>query len=450
MRIVVLVFLATSAAAQPLQLTLRDAVHRALTTGTQAELARSAEERARIAKREALDNLLPQADARLMRSSQSINLATFGFSLPGFPQVVGPFNVDDAQISAVMQVFNLAAVRRYRAFQEASTASRYEAEQAENDIAAAVTRLYLMTQRAEAQAAARQADVTLFERLVKLAEDELEAGTGTKLDVAQARVQLARTRQALLSAQNDRRTTTIALLNAIGAPEADDIVLADPLSTTTTPPPALDAALSTAREQRPELRAAVAREREAQLNVGAAEARRLPSLVADFVGDYSGNRLDDLRWTRRITGALAVPIFRGDVNSMIARAHLLLHEAQLQRTQRERDVEQDVRRSVLNVENANGRLEVARENVAVAEEALTIARDRRSAGYGSPVEVDRAQDTVRQAHEDLIAAEADAAAAGADLEHATGVILSRADGEGPLRHPAASREVLRSAQDDKQ
>jgi len=58
----------------------------------------------------------------------------------------------------------------------------------------------------------------------------------------------------------------------------------------------------------------------------------------------------------------------------------------------------------------------------VAEEALTVARDRRAAGYGSPVEVDRAQDAYRQAREDLIAAESDAAAAHFDLQHATGDI----------------------------
>jgi len=65
---------------------------------------------------------------------------------------------------------------------------------------------------------------------------------------------------------------------------------------------------------------------------------------------------------------------------------------------------------------------VANESVKVAEEALTVARDRRAAGYGSPVEVDRAQDAYRQAHEDAIAAQADAAAAQFDYEHATGGI----------------------------
>ena len=67
----------------------------ALGTGTQAQLARTAEERAVIARREAFGALLPQVDARLSRYSQSINLETFGFSLPGFPAVVGPFNVTD-------------------------------------------------------------------------------------------------------------------------------------------------------------------------------------------------------------------------------------------------------------------------------------------------------------------------------------------------------------------
>ena len=86
----------------------------ALRSGTSAQLARSAEERARIAQAEAFENLLPQADAKLSRYSQSINLQTFGFSLPGFPIVAGPFNVTDANLTATMQLFNLAALRHWQ------------------------------------------------------------------------------------------------------------------------------------------------------------------------------------------------------------------------------------------------------------------------------------------------------------------------------------------------
>ena len=65
---------------------------------------------------------------------------------------------------------------------------------------------------------------------------------------------------------------------------------------------------------------------------------------------------------------------------------------------------------------------VAAETAKVAEEALTIARERRTGGYGSSVEVDRAEDAFRQAHEDYIAAQADAALAGVQVQYATGTL----------------------------
>jgi outer membrane protein TolC len=152
----------------------------------------------------------------------------------------------------------------------------------------------------------------------------------------------------------------------------------------------------------------------------------------DFLGDMSGNHSTNLLWTRRIAANLGVPLFHAEINANIARANVQLHDAQTRRTQVERDVEQDVRRSLTTLQNAEARLAVAGETVQVAEEALTVARDRRAAGYGSPVEVDRAQDAYRQAHEDAIAAQADAAAAQFDYEHATGAIrryMADANGE---------------------
>src|SRR5258708_19072800 len=143
--------LAARAGAQTLRLSLPEAIRLAMSGGTQADLARSAAERAGVAQREALGALMPQIDAHLQQYSQSINLATFGFTLPGFPAVVGPFNVTDAQIAAALQAFNLAAVRRYQARREERVASRWDVEQTENDVAAAVARLYVLVQRADAR-----------------------------------------------------------------------------------------------------------------------------------------------------------------------------------------------------------------------------------------------------------------------------------------------------------
>src|SRR5579884_3352733 len=418
---------AVSATAQPLRLSLTDAVHRALSAGTQAQLARSAEERARIARLQGLESMFPQVDARLIQANQSLNLQTFGLTIPGFPPVVPPFNTTDAQIAAATQLFNLAALRAYRSLQQGERASEYATQQAENDVAAAVARLYVLAQRASTQISSRQADVDLFQRLLKVAQDEFTAGTGTRLDVAQATVQLDRAKQALLVAQNDYQNAILALLNAIGEDQGTQVTLSEPLAPAAAAPP-VDTALRTAQNERPELKAIAAREKSASLALSAQRARRLPAVNLEFTGDYAGLRPSDLLWTRRIAAMASVPLFHADIEAAIANAQSQYNEIHIQNEQQRRDIEQDVRRAVMNLESANARVAVATENARVAEEALNVAEDRRQAGYGSPVEVDRAQDQYRQAREDLIAAQADAAAASYDVQHATGTIRGLING----------------------
>lgn len=412
-----------TARSETVSLGLNDAISLAVQHSANAELARSAEERARIASSEAFTALLPQADAKLIRSSNEINLATFGFTLPGFPPVIGPFNVIDGQIVAATQIFNLAALRHYQALRAGANAGRYAVQQTENELAAATGRLYVLVQRADAQVASREADVKLFQQLAKVSNDEFEAGTGTRLDVAQANVQLARAKSALLSAQNDRQSAQVALLRAIGANQGSDLVLTDAL--TAPAPPATDAAIATARERRPEIKQFAEQEKAAQLTLTAARSRYLPSLALDFQGDISGNKTNDLHSSRTIAAVASVPLFHADIKANVERAKLELEDARTRRTNAEADVEQQVRTSILTLQNAQARVDVAAENVKVAEDALQIARDRRSAGYGSPVEVDRAEDTYRQAHEDLIAARAEASAAWIEVQRATGALVKQ-------------------------
>lgn len=410
-----------TARSETVELGLNDAIARAVRHSATAELARSAEERVRIAQSEAFNALLPQADAKVIRSSNSINLATFGFSLPGLPPVIGPFNVIDGQIVAAAQIFNLAALRHYQALRAGADAGHFAVQQTENELAAATGRLYVLVQRADAQVASREADVKLFQQLAKVSNDEFEAGTGTRLDVAQANVQLARARSALLSAQNDRQSAQIALLRAIGENQASELVLKDAL--TAPAPPATDGAIASARERRPELKQLAAQEKAAELALRAARSRYLPALALDFQGDFSGNKTNDMHSSRTIAAVASMPLFRADIRANVERAKLELEDAHVRRTSAEADVEQQVRTSILSMQNAQARVDVAAENVKVAEDALQIARDRRTAGYGSPVEVDRAEDTYRQAHEDLIAARADGAAAWIEVQRAMGALV---------------------------
>src|SRR5262249_50614096 len=185
-------------------------------------------------------------------------------------------NVTDAQVAAQMYVFNPAAIRRYNAVRQERAASQFDLAQAENDVAASVARFYVLLQRADAQVNSRDAEVKLFEQLLKVAQDQFNAGTATRLDVDQARIQLARVQQALIAARNDRENARVALLNAIGADESSDVVLADELPSEATTPPLADS-LAAAQRERPDLKAIETRVKEARLGVEATRARRLPS-----------------------------------------------------------------------------------------------------------------------------------------------------------------------------
>ena len=412
----------STAPAQPLPLTLHDVVQMAVRNATGPAIARAEVERAEANILTARAGLLPEVEARLLRYNQSINLATFGFSLPGQPPVVGPFNVTDAQISAAMRLFDLSALRAFAAARTAAHASNYAAEEAQDDAAAAAARLYVLLRRADTEIATREANVTLFEELRRVAQDQLNAGTGIRLDVARAEAQLARERQALLVARNNRDTTRLALLHVIGGNQGQDVVLTESLPQPRAVP-AADAALATAFANRADLKQFASLHQAARLGVEAARDARIPTVGVDLLGDMSGNRANDLHWSRRIGASLDVPIFAGGrIEAGIATAKAQEHEAAAREEEAKRQVEEDVRRSILSLTNAISREQVAADNVRVAEEALNVARDRYANGVGTNLEVAQAQDAYRQAREDQIAAQADAALATIDLNRAEGSV----------------------------
>jgi outer membrane protein TolC len=78
-------------------LSLTEAIDRGLRYNLGSILGGAAVSAAEGAHKEALADLLPQLRAGVLGSRQKINLAAYGFSQPGMPAVVGPFNVFDAR-----------------------------------------------------------------------------------------------------------------------------------------------------------------------------------------------------------------------------------------------------------------------------------------------------------------------------------------------------------------
>lgn len=415
---------AATAPVSPLRLSLADAIRRALADGTAARIATSQVSEAEARALEARSVLQPQVSAGSLLANESINLATFGFAPPP-PQspVTPPFNVIDAHLSVAMNIIDVAAKRRFAAAQAGVRVSEEEARRTENDVAAAVASLYVSVGRSSARIDEIRANVDLFERLRQLSVDQKNAGIGTRLDITRADVQLARQRQALVAATNQRDLAELALLRAIGADFGTPVALTDDWSQSAAPVPALSAALAAARRDRPELTVLAERLRLANLSLEAAQAEKLPTVGAQAQGTESGNRLSDIAWSRTVAVTVNVPILTGRrIEAHVAAVRAQQDQLRLQQQDAERQVEQEVRQALLAWESARSRVELAGQNVRLAEDELEQASDRFKAGVAPSIEVDNAQTSLASARDLRIDALADEAQARYDLARATGEI----------------------------
>ena len=417
------VLAAAPAHAETITLTLREAVARALSDGTAVRIAGTHMDSASARALEARSALLPQASLDVTDYNQILNLRTFGLTFPGFPTLVGPFNVFDAHVTVALKAVDLAAYRRYAAARQGIAASARETEKAENDVAAAVATIYVALQRAQASVEASRANVELFQKLKDLADDQVRAGVATRIDSTRSAVALARQRLALLVAENQRDAARLALLHTIGADQSSNVVLADALEQEGEPAPAVEAALSRAFAERPELRVFTERIKAQELLAASARAEHYPVLAGQFQGGYNGNQLNALSWNRVVAGSISMPLFDGwRAASRVAEAESQRRELVLARTETERQVEEEVRGALLAYESARSRTRVASENLELAALELDLARDRFAGGVAPSIEVDNAQTSLVTAREDRVAAMADLARARYDLWHATGQI----------------------------
>ena len=126
------------------------------------------------------------------------------------------------------------------------------------------------------------------EAVLKQAENEKAAGTGTGIEITRAKVQLANDRQRLLVAQNARRSAHLQLLRAIGLRLDTELELTDKLHYVPVDAVTLEQAKAQALKERPDLKAQQEREANARLSASATKLERLPSVAA--FGDYGVDR----------------------------------------------------------------------------------------------------------------------------------------------------------------
>jgi outer membrane protein TolC len=413
-----------------LQLSLKRAVEIALAPEGNArvqiaeELIRQAESRAG----EARSALLPNFDGSLNYSNRTVNLKALGFQLQGVagllvPTLIGPFDVLDFRLSGQQSVFDFSTIRRYQAARTGITATKAETRGTKNQVADQVARAYLAAIRADASLATAKANLELSEALVKLANSQKAAGTGTGIEVVRAETQRANDRQGLLAAGNERDRTHLQLMKVLGLKLEGAVELTDGLSFKAVDAPAPEQALKVAQTSRAELDAQREHESTARLNYSATKWERLPSV--GFFGDYGtiGNGTEQLIPTRTYGLTLKVPIFDG-ARRDARRAESLsqLRVEQIRTRDLKEQIELDIRVALDALESAAAQVSAAKEGIELADRELQQARRRYEAGVATSIEVTDAQARVQRARENQINALFNYNLARIDLNTAMGTI----------------------------
>jgi len=359
---------------------------------------RADEAQARVRERKA--DLLPNVSSYVQQSGRTFNTATFGIDFPAPPgqpplfdprgQVEGPVDLVDVRGRVQQNLLDFSAIGRVRQAQAQARSSNADADATAEQAANVATNAYVRAMRADADLRARQADTVLATDLLRIAQSQLQAGTGVGLDVTRARAQLAATRAALIASRNGRDHAHLDLLRSLALPLGTDVALTDSLSPAATGEAIPDEAtlVAQALRNRPDLIAEDQRIQAAKQGVSAIKAERLPSLglVADdgVIGKTGGKLLSTYTWGLQVT----LPIFDGfKREARLQEQQSVVKEAEIRRRDLEQQAQVDVRGALLDIANTREQVDAAAERLRLAEQEVTQARDRFNAGVAGNADV---------------------------------------------------------------
>jgi outer membrane protein len=418
-----------------LQLSLKQAVDLALAPegNTRVRLALEDIKQAEARSEETRAALLPDLESYVQYQNETNNIKAFGFNFASllppvfsnlrFPSLLGPFNLFDARASIQQSVFDFSSLRRYQASKVGIEAIKAENEGTRDQVTDQVARSYLSALRAQASLDTARANVELSEALLRLAQSEKNAGTGTGIEITRAQVQLANDRQLELVAENDLDRSRLQLLKVVGLRLDNPVQLTGRLEYTPLETTDVAQALATARAHRAELKAQQRREENARLNYSATKMERLPTVSAFANYGDLGSAVTDALPTRSIGVTLRVPLFDGGRrDARRAESASQYRQEEIRMTDVQDQVELEVRTALDGLRSADAQVRTAEEGLRLSENELAQAERRYRAGVTTGVEVTDAQTRLARARDNRINALYNYNLARIDLGTATGTI----------------------------
>jgi adhesin transport system outer membrane protein len=395
---------AQQAGPDTLRLTLRQAMEAAQSSGYAAQAARSRSAEAQSRVNESRAALLPHFGATASDVLRSFDLPAMGLSFPAgsgapaFPNLIKPFNAQDARVNGRLSLIDAANWKRYAAARGEAEGGGFEAEAAAEGAELGAAEGYLALERARALVASRRAEASLAIQLAELSRAQQQAGAATRLETLRAEGQVSNANSGLAAAEGEEERARYVLLRAVGASLDAMPVLGDTLGL--PEPPAAAGAAGTL----PEVAAADARERAARDQLSALRAEALPTV--DLSGDYgiSGRRINDrAEWTEDLALTLNWSLWDGGSRRarLAAQSEKAKQAAFASRDMRDA-AEQGLRAASSAMRSLRAEAGFARERAALAEEEERLAREKFKSGASGNLEVISAQASVSLAHQAYI------------------------------------------------
>src|SRR5258706_2091344 len=391
-----------TATAEPLTLTVLDAINRALEHNLGVLLSDDAKGRAAGARWKALGGLLPNIGGRLSETRQIVDLAAYGFPLPeGIPPIVGPFNLFDARVYITQPIVDLRAINDMRAEQHNAAAAAHTYRGARELVVLVAANAYLQALAAAARADSARAQSHTAQALYDQATNLRQSGVVAGIDVLRAEVQLNTQRQKVTATRNEAEKAKLQLARVIGLPPGQTLTLVSELPQVPVPDVTLENALEQAYRSRPDYLAALEHVKAAESARAAAVGDMLPSVHVN--ADYGelvapGNSHS----TFAVVGAVNIPIFQGGKRGKLIEADADLRSRRAEAEDLKAAIYYDVKTAFMDLQATGEQLQVATRAREVAGTALTQARDRFAAGVTSTIKVIQAQEAVSLANEQYI------------------------------------------------
>jgi outer membrane protein len=278
--------------------------------------------------------------------------------------------------------------------------AQFQEKAADQNGIATVQQVVLVVDQSFYNALETKALLTVAEETVKARQlfvDQIQALTNAKLksdvDLAFAKVDLARAKLLLLDAQDNYEASLSTLSAILGYPDRQDFVPTEPLVPVT--PPAEDAGplIQQALDLRPEVRSLRDQVSATEKFSRAEHDLWWPTVSA--LGAVGGAPVRDPNITSWYGAAgvnINIPVFNGFLFNARSKSADLENQVQQKKLQDLQDnVARDVRNSWLETHNAFERLSVTQQLREQADLALELAQARYKLGLGTIVEFSQAE-----------------------------------------------------------